>query len=50
MGAVGVVLLNSLITSIAWEKVNVGQEDKGSVHILQGNIPQVVYWIERLEV
>ena len=44
------ILLNSFIASIAWEKVNVGQEDIGSVHVSQGNISQVVYRVEGLGV
>ena len=44
------ILLNSFIASIAWEKVNVGQEDIRSVHVSQGNISQVVHWVEGLGV
>ena len=44
------ILLYSFIASIAWEKVNVGQEDVGRLHTLQGNVSQVVHRIEGLEV
>ena len=44
------IVLYSFIAAIAWEKVNIGQEDVGRLHTLQGNVSQVVHRIEGLEV
>lgn len=45
----GCCFLQVLVKTVHWQKVDVGEEDKRSLHLLQGCIAQIVHRIELLQ-